>query len=76
VTRICIIQGHPSPEAGRFCHALARAYSDGAIRAGHEVRIVSVAELDFPVLRSNRSGILAKYRLPLPKRRSTGPSIC
>jgi putative NADPH-quinone reductase len=54
VTRICIIQGHPSTGEGHFCHALARAYSDGATRAGHEVRIVSVAELAFPVLRSKQ----------------------
>jgi putative NADPH-quinone reductase len=52
--RICIIQGHPSAGAGHFCHALASAYSDGATRARHEVRIISVAELDFPVLRSKQ----------------------
>jgi putative NADPH-quinone reductase len=50
--RILIIQGHPDPKGGHLCHALAQAYADGAVRAGHEVRHVEVAQLDFPVLRS------------------------
>ena len=50
--RILIIQGHPDPKGGHFCHALAQAYAEGAVRAGHEVRHVEVAQLDFPVLRS------------------------
>ncbi|RPI31966.1 MAG: hypothetical protein EHM67_17125 [Hyphomicrobiaceae bacterium] len=53
VTITCIIQGHPSGGEGHFCHALAHSYSEGATRAGHEVRMVTVAELDFPVLKQD-----------------------
>ncbi len=50
--RILVIQGHPDPAGGHFCHALANAYADGAAAAGHELRHVDVAQLDFPLLRS------------------------
>ncbi|HEY0525549.1 MAG TPA: NAD(P)H-dependent oxidoreductase [Stellaceae bacterium] len=50
--RIAIIQGHPAAGGGHFCHALADAYAQGAADAGHEVRQVAVADLDFPLLRS------------------------
>lgn len=50
--RIALIQGHPDPEGGHFCHALADAYAAGANRAGHEVRRIEVATLDFPLLRT------------------------
>lgn len=50
--RIAIIQGHPDPAPERFCRALADAYARGATQAGHEVRRVDVAALDFPLLRS------------------------
>lgn len=53
--RIAIIDGHPDPDRGRFVHALADAYAAGAVEAGHEVRRVDVAALDFPVLRSQRT---------------------
>ena len=49
--RITIIQGHPDPSPDRFCRALADAYQAGAEAAGHEVRVVDVAALDFPLLR-------------------------
>jgi putative NADPH-quinone reductase len=52
--RVCIIQGHPSQGEMHFCHALAKAYDDGAIVAGHQVKSIAVAELDFPLLRSKR----------------------
>jgi putative NADPH-quinone reductase len=52
VAKICIIQGHPSRGESNFCHALARAYLEGAASACHETRTVSVADLDFPILRS------------------------
>jgi putative NADPH-quinone reductase len=51
MARITILQGHPSVERGRFCHALADAYAEGAAAAGHEVRRIEVAALDFPLLR-------------------------
>jgi len=50
--RIAIIQGHPDSRGDRFLHALAAAYADGARAAGHEVRLVDVARLEFPLLRT------------------------
>ena len=50
--RILLIQGHPDPKGGHLCHALAQAYADGAAEAGHKLRRVEVAQLDFPLLRS------------------------
>jgi putative NADPH-quinone reductase len=50
--RICIIQGHPSADDRHFCHALARAYADGATAAGHQVRTINIARLNFPLLTS------------------------
>ena len=51
--RILIIDGHPDPAAGRFVHAIAAAYEEAALSAGHEVRRLTLATLDFPGLRSN-----------------------
>lgn len=50
--RIAIFQGHPDPSGHRFLHALADAYGRGAREAGHEVRIVVLARLDFALLRT------------------------
>lgn len=50
--RILLIQGHPDAEVPHLCHALARAYAQGAAGAGHTLREVDVARLDFPLLRS------------------------
>jgi len=50
--RILILQGHPDPAGGHFGHALAQAYADGASAAGHQVETVTLAQLDFPLLRS------------------------
>jgi putative NADPH-quinone reductase len=50
--RIVIVQGHPDPMGGHFGHALADAYFKGASEIGHEVQLISVAQLDFPLLRS------------------------
>lgn len=52
MTRIVILQGHPTPGGQHFCHALAEAYAQGAAKGGHDVRLISLAELDFPLLRS------------------------
>lgn len=49
--RILILQGHPDAGGGHLGHALADAYADGARSAGHEVRRVDIASLDFPLLR-------------------------
>ena len=50
--KIAIIQGHPDPAGGHFCHALAEAYAEGAHYGGHDVRLTEVARLDFPLLRT------------------------
>ncbi|MDN3922221.1 NAD(P)H-dependent oxidoreductase [Roseateles violae] len=52
--RILIIDGHPDAEPGHLCHALVGAYAAGARAAGHQLRIVELARLDFPLLRSQR----------------------
>jgi putative NADPH-quinone reductase len=49
---LLILQGHPDPAGGHLCHALATAYAEGAREAGHQVAVVDVAGLDFPLLRS------------------------
>jgi len=50
--RILVIQGHPDAAELHFGHALADAYVRGSLAAGHEVRCVDVARIDFPLLRS------------------------
>lgn len=52
--RILIIQGHPDGVVRHLCHGLADAYAAGAQQAGHEVRWTRLAELDFPLLRSQK----------------------
>lgn len=54
-TQVLLVQGHPDPAGGHLCHALAQAYADGAREAGHEVRTLDVAQLDFPLLRSQHA---------------------
>lgn len=50
--RILIIDGHPDPDRGRLCHALAEAYGEGARSIGKEVRLLTIAEADIPLLRT------------------------
>lgn len=50
--RIVIIQGHPDTHPVHFGHALAQAYAQGAQQGGHELRLITVATLDFPLLRT------------------------
>jgi len=50
--RILIIQGHPDASKQHLCHSLEDAYAKGAILAGHEIKRINVAKLDFPLLRS------------------------
>jgi hypothetical protein len=52
--RIAIIQGHSDPAGHHLLHVLADAYAEGAIRAGHELRRVEVAKLEFPLLRTQQ----------------------
>lgn len=50
--RITVIDAHPDPDPARFVHALAAAYVSGAIAAGHETRLIRLADKDIPVLRT------------------------
>lgn len=49
---IVILQGHPDGANKHLCHLLADAYEKGAKAAGHSVKTIDVASLDFPYLRS------------------------
>jgi putative NADPH-quinone reductase len=59
--KIVIIQGHPDASAVHFGHALADAYAVAAANAGHQIRRIEIARLDFPLLRSD-----AEWRGKLP----------
>ncbi len=50
--KIVILQGHPDPDEQRFGRALADRYRTAAVQAGHEVSVIDIASLDFPILRS------------------------
>jgi len=50
--RILIIQGHPDAASHHYGVALAEAYADSARQAKREVRVITVAALSFPLLRS------------------------
>lgn len=49
---IVILNGHPDPTSKGLCHALAEAYGEGARSAGHAVRRLDVAALQFGLLHS------------------------
>ena len=49
--KILIILGHPAKKRQTFSEALAKAYQEGAIEGGHEVRLYKVADKQFdPIL--------------------------
>jgi len=50
--QILLIQGHPDTGQRHLCHGLEDAYGQGATAAGHNVKRINVATLDFPLLRS------------------------
>jgi putative NADPH-quinone reductase len=50
--RILLLQGHPDNSQRHLLHMLAESYADAARKAGHEVRVLDIAALDFPLLRS------------------------
>jgi putative NADPH-quinone reductase len=52
VKKIAVLQGHPDSRDKHFGHALSYAYAEAAKKAGHEVRIINVGDLDFPLIRS------------------------
>jgi len=50
--QILVIQGNPDPRGGHYGHALADAYARAATHAGHTIRTIQVASLEFPWLRT------------------------
>ena len=61
--KILIIHCHPDSNPKRFCHALAQEYSVGAGDGGHEVRMLTLATIDIPLLRSREEwekGVVAE----------------
>ena len=50
--KILVLQGHPDASGAHFGHSLAGTYAGAAQEAGHEVRVVRIADLEFPMLRS------------------------
>ena len=52
--RILIIQGHPDASEPHLRCALASSYNFGTQSAGHTVKHANIAELDFPLLRSQK----------------------
>lgn len=50
---ILIIQGHPDKSHDHLNHALAASYEKGARESGYEVKTICIANIDFPLLRSN-----------------------
>jgi putative NADPH-quinone reductase len=50
--KVTVLQGHPDGAHRHLCHALADAYCAGARRAGHDVRVVAIGSIEFPLLRS------------------------
>ena len=51
-TRILILNGHPDTARKGLCGALADAYADGAVSAGHTVDRLDIGALHFDLLRS------------------------
>ena len=49
---VVVIVGHPDPDGTHFGHALSDAYVAGAREVGHQLTIITVAQLDFPLLRT------------------------
>ena len=50
--RVLILDGHPDPATARLIHALADAYREGAAAGEHDVQVIRLADLEFPLLRS------------------------
>lgn len=50
--RIAIIDAHPDPDPHHLIHALADSCARAARQAGHAVRRVNIADMEFPILHS------------------------
>jgi putative NADPH-quinone reductase len=49
--KITVVDGHPDPARAHLVHALAERYAQAAEEAGHQVRRITIADLEFPLLR-------------------------
>jgi putative NADPH-quinone reductase len=58
--RILIIDGHPDPKGPHFVHELADFYRQGAKEGGHEVKVLRVGALRFPLLKSSNAYMKGK----------------
>jgi putative NADPH-quinone reductase len=58
--RILIIDGHPDAKGPHFVHELADYYRQGAKEGGHEVKVLRVGALRFPLLTSSRAYLKGK----------------
>lgn len=57
MTRILIINGNPARQRESFSEALCNTYREAATGAGHEVRTLKIADLDFdPILHEGYHG--------------------
>jgi len=54
MSNILIIQGHPDSEKTHFGHAIAEKYASAAHSAKHAIQQITIADLDFPVLRTQQ----------------------
>lgn len=52
--RIVLVQGHPDKAPERLCRALGAAYAEAAREAGHEVFVLDLAGVEFPLLQSQK----------------------
>ena len=58
--KILIIDGHPDPKGPHFVHELADFYRQGAKEGGHAVRLLSIGELRFPLIRNSKTYVSGK----------------
>ncbi|WP_321501492.1 NAD(P)H-dependent oxidoreductase [Breoghania sp.] len=58
---ITVIHGHPDRAGTHLCQALGDAYVKAAQAAGHNVREITIGDLDFPILRNE-----AEFSGPVP----------
>jgi len=50
--KVLLIDGHPDASPDRLVHGLAKTYATAAQEAGHAIRVVGLAELGWPLLKS------------------------
>jgi|GEM_PF-4877102 len=52
--KFTIVIGHPDPSEARLNRALANAYAQAAVADEHDVRVIDVAAMEFPILRTEQ----------------------